>query len=405
MDDDRQVPAAPPEAPAALLPRGLVIVLGCAGTVITVAGIRELSWLLGPVFLALMLVIAVSPVQSALNRRGVPRWVSTISILVILYLVILVLAGVLVVSVAQLAALLPSYSSTASSMGESVTKLLASYGVGAEQINSVLQQIDPNRVADILTTILSSLTSVATTLFFVLALMFFIGLDAAGFPERIAQVFSARPNVATALSSFAGGTRRYLVVSSVFGLICAVLDAIALEILGVPLPLLWAVLAFITNYIPNIGFFVGLVPPALLALLDGTARTGDPQDGLRQMFLTVAAYLLINVVIQTVIQPRFVGNVVGLSVTVTFLALAFWAWALGPLGAILAIPITLLAKALLVDVDPQSRWIDALVGSGEVVDAHGRHLAAEDEDAGTGASDVVAQGAGTEGTGGAPAAT
>jgi predicted PurR-regulated permease PerM len=201
------------------------------------------------------------------------------------------------------------------------------------------------------------LTSLASTLFFVLALMFFMGLDAAGFPGRIAAITAARPNVAEALVSFARGTRRYLVVSSIFGLICSVLDAIALEVLSVPLPLLWAVLAFITNYIPNIGFFVGLVPPALLALLDG---------GPREMALTIVAYMLINVVIQTVIQPKFVGDVVGLSVTVTFLATAFWAWALGPLGALLAIPMTLLTKALLIDVDPGTRWIDVLIGSDAV---------------------------------------
>jgi predicted PurR-regulated permease PerM len=149
------------------------------------------------------------------------------------------------------------------------------------------------------------------------------------------------------------------VVSSVFGVICSVLDIAALQWLTVPLPVLWGVLAFITNYIPNIGFFVGLVPPAMLALLDG---------GVREMVFVIIAYLAINVVIQTVIQPKFVGDVVGLSVTVTFLATAFWAWALGALGALLAIPLTLLVKAVLIDVDPGSRWLDALIGSHDAQD-------------------------------------
>jgi predicted PurR-regulated permease PerM len=354
-DDDRLV--APDETAAPMLPRGLVVVLGAAGVVVAVSGMRELGWLIGPGFLALMLVVAVSPVQAAMLRRGVPRWVSTIAILLILYLVLLALAGVLVVSVARLATLLPSYSTRASELLASVTTKLADYGVGTDQISNLAKQVDVGRVADLLTTVLSSLTSLASTLFFVLALMFFMGLDAAGFPQRIASIRAVRPNVAQALTSFASGTRRYLVVSSIFGLICSLLDAVALQVLSVPLPVLWAVLAFITNYIPNIGFFVGLVPPALLALLDG---------GPREMALTIAAYMLINVLIQTVIQPKFVGDVVGLSVTVTFLATAFWAWALGPLGALLAIPMTLLAKALLIDVDPGTRWVDVLIGSGPV---------------------------------------
>jgi len=349
MDD-----VAEPGPQGAGIPRGVVMLVGAAAVVLCVAGMQQISWLLGPVFLAMMLVVAVSPLQSALLRHGVPRWISTITILLVLYLVLLALAGVLVVSVAQLATLLPSYQDRATAMLNSVTKLLASYNIGTDQITNLARQVDPGRVADVLTTVLSSLTSLATTLFFVLTLMFFMGLDAAGFPARVEQIATVRPAFAQALTAFARGTRRYLVVSSVFGLICSVLDAIALEVLSVPLPLLWAVLAFITNYIPNIGFFVGLVPPAMLALLDG---------GTQEMVLTIAAYLAINVVIQTVIQPKFVGDVVGLSITVTFLATAFWAWVLGPLGALLAIPMTLLAKALLVDVDPQTRWLDLLIGS------------------------------------------
>jgi AI-2 transport protein TqsA len=94
------------------------------------------------------------------------------------------------------------------------------------------------------------------------------------------------------------------------------------------------------------------VPPALLGLL-----TGGPQ----LMLIVILVYCGINFVVQSIIQPRFIGDAVGLSVTVTFLVLVFWAWLLGPLGAILAIPLTLLAKALLVDVDPRAKWADALL--------------------------------------------
>src|SRR4029453_10723033 len=77
--------------------------------------------------------------------------------------------------------------------------------------------------------------------------------------------------------------------------------------------------------------------------------------------IVIVVYCVLNTVIQSVIQPRFIGDAVGLSVTGTFVVLFFWAWVLGPLGAILAIPIPLLCKALLVDIDPQARWADALL--------------------------------------------
>jgi len=123
-------------------------------------------------------------------------------------------------------------------------------------------------------------------------------------------------------------------------------------LLGIPLAVTWGLLSFITNYIPNIGFILGVIPPALLGLL-----TGGP----KLMVIVIVVYCVLNTVIQSVIQPRFIGDAVGLSVTVTFVVLFFWAWLLGPLGAILAIPITLLCKALLVDIDPQARWADALL--------------------------------------------
>ena len=160
-----------------------------------------------------------------------------------------------------------------------------------------------------------------------------------------------------ALSSFAHNTRRYLVVSTIFGLIVAVFDIVALALLGIPAPLVWGLLSFITNYIPNIGFVIGVIPPAILALLEG---------GPSLMLAVIAIYCVVNFVIQSVIQPKVVGDAVGLSGTVTMISLAFWAWVLGALGALLAVPLTLLARAILVEADPRSRWLLPLL-SGDPV--------------------------------------
>jgi AI-2 transport protein TqsA len=156
------------------------------------------------------------------------------------------------------------------------------------------------------------------------------------------------------VQGFTSGTRTYLIVTTVFGLIVAVLDTAALWIVGIPLAFTWGVLSFITNFIPNVGFIIGLIPPAVLGLLIG---------GPEKMIVVIAIYGVLNFVVQSLVQPRFIGDAVGLSITVTFLALVFWAWLLGPLGAILAIPLTLLGKTLLVDIDPLAGWADALLRS------------------------------------------
>jgi predicted PurR-regulated permease PerM len=121
-------------------------------------------------------------------------------------------------------------------------------------------------------------------------------------------------------------------------------------------------LAFITNYIPNIGFIIGLVPPTIIALLDKDVVTA---------IIVVVVYCVLNFVIQTIIQPRVVGVTVGLSATLSFLSLIVWATILGASGAFLAIPLSLLVKALLVDVDPEQNWVGVLLSSekpGDVTD-------------------------------------
>ena len=239
-------------------------------------------------------------------------------------------------------------------MVDGLKKTLAGFGVGQAQIQSATQGISLNSIAGYVGDVLAGLSGLATMIILVLALLLFFIADAATFDKRLDSIAGDRPHIVGALDTFARGTRSYLFVTTVFGFIVAVLDTIALEIMGVPLAILWGVLAFITNYIPNIGFIFGLIPPAILALLTG---------GWSLFVIVIVVYSLLNVIIQSLIQPRFIGDSVGLSATVTFVTLLFWAWVLGGLGALLAVPLTLLAKALLVDIDPGARWADALIRS------------------------------------------
>jgi AI-2 transport protein TqsA len=116
----------------------------------------------------------------------------------------------------------------------------------------------------------------------------------------------------------------------------------------------WGVLAFVTNYIPNIGFILGVIPPALIALPDG---------GVGSAVAVVVAYTVINVVVQTIIQPRFTGDAVGISATVAFVSLIFWAYVLGTLGALLAVPATLFLKSVLLVNSVPASWVNALVSA------------------------------------------
>ena len=330
------------------------MLVGSASGFLVLAGLYFTAWLVGPVFLALIIVIAISPVQSWLRRRGWPGWLTTLVLVVLVVGLLLLFALVIVVSIARLAALLPQYADRADDLLQSLAGSLGQFGVEPGQLQQAVGSIDPAKLVAVIGAFLAGLSGAVSSLVFLLCLLLFLSVESGGMDERLAAVAGDRPNLERALRSFARGTRTYLVVTTVFGLIVGVLDGAALAVIGVPLPVLWGALSFLTNFIPNVGFIIGLVPPALLALLSG---------GVPEMLLVIGVYCVLNFVIQSLIQPRFVGDSVGLAMTTTFLALIFWAWLLGPLGALLAIPLTLLVKALLVDVDPTARWAIALAGS------------------------------------------
>jgi AI-2 transport protein TqsA len=349
-----------PNAPAAqrwLMPRGLIVLLGMTGLLVSVLALRQFASILAPVLLALVLVIGVHPLTGILRRRGAPMWVAVTITLIAVLALVLGLAAALALSVARLATILPTYEDSFNQLVDDVRSGLASLGVGQDQIRGALEQISFSSIASVVGGLLAGIAGAFSNLLFLLFVVTFMTLDAVGFSGRLSRARQQRADVVGALDTFIHGTRSYLLVSTLFGLIVAAVDTGFLWLVGVPLPLLWGLLAFITNYIPNVGFIIGLVPPALLALLEG---------GPRLMVIVIVAYSVINFVIQSIIQPKFVADAVNLSLTLTFLSLVFWAFVVGPLGAVLAIPLTLLAKALLLDVDPNTRWISGLLVGGPV---------------------------------------
>lgn len=335
------------------LPRALLLLIGTAAAVVVVAGLRGVADLLAPAFLALVLTVLAHPIRRWLDR-WMPSWAASAVCIVVVYVGVVLLALAVVVAAARFGQLLPTYADELQDRVDAVVRRLGDLGVGQAQVDQMASSFDVGMLGGFVGDLLTDLLGLVSNLFFILALVLFMTMDGGSFPRQLERVRAVKPQIVVAFTDFAHGTRRYLAVSTVFGLVVAVLDTVALALLGVPLPLLWGLLAFITNYIPNIGFVIGLVPPAILALLEG---------GPGLMLAVVAVYCLLNVVIQSVIQPKVVGDSVGLSTTLSFFSLVFWTWVIGPLGALLAIPLTLFAKALLVDTDPEARWLRPLISN------------------------------------------
>jgi len=336
------------------LPRALVVLLGAAAAVVVLAGVQAVAWFAGPVFLALVVVITLDPVRTWLRRKGLPRWLTVAVLVVTVYTALLAFFLVVVVSVAQLSVLLPRYTGRVDELLHDGLTVLGRFGVGEPELRTMLSSVDAGKLVGLAGSLLAGVGGLVTNLAFLLALLLFLSAETAWAGQRLGRIARDRPWISASLRGFVLGTRRYLFVTTVFGGLVAALDTTALALLSVPGAVLWGLLAFVTNYVPNVGFVIGVAPPAVIALLDG---------GWSSLLVVLVVYAGLNFVVQSLIQPRFVAGSVGLSTLVTVLALVFWTWLLGPLGAVLAVPATLLAKALLVDVDPRARWADALLSA------------------------------------------
>jgi AI-2 transport protein TqsA len=344
----------PAAAPGQGSHRALRLAVGAAAVVVLLLGLSQLSRIVGPFFLALNLMIVVWPVQRFLSRR-----VHRVLAAILSGLLAIVIIGLLFWAIGWAASLfvqeIPQYKPQFQTMYDQALNLAAQFGVTSTQIIDQLKSINPGSVVSVVGSLLSNVGGAVSLFVVVITVLLFMVVDSVDFETRLVRLGERHnPMLVLALNSFAQGVRKYWVTSTVFGLIVSTLTWVGLAAYGIPLAIVWAVLAFVTNYIPNIGFVIGLVPAAVMGLL---------AKGPWGAVFVIVLYGVLNFVIQGVVQPKVAGEAVGVTSTVSFLSLLVWAVVLGPLGALLALPATLFVKALVVDADPEARWLNALIAS------------------------------------------
>lgn len=335
-------------------PRTAFALLVLASGFVALLGVKELAGIVAPLLLTINLFVAAYPIQLLLMRAHVPRPAAQAALTVVVFLILGLFFFSLVWAVTALVRELPGYQEEFVTLYDELVVLLAGFGITEAWILEQLQTISPANFAGIVQRAIGGVTDFLTAMAIVVTMVFMMAIDGGSFPARGRMLRRHQGSVAESLTNFVTGVRRYWVVSSIFGLIVAVIDVVALMMLGVPLALVWGILSFLTNYIPNVGFLIGVVPPALMALL---------ANGPFNALAVVAVYSAVNLVVQAIIQPKFNGDAVGVTASVSFLSLLLWGYVLGPLGALLGLPMTLLVKALLVDPDPQMRWLNAFLSN------------------------------------------
>jgi predicted PurR-regulated permease PerM len=326
---------------------------GTASAVVVAFGMAAIGSILAPTLLALVLTICAQPVRVWLTRHGTPVGLATGAVALTVFALLAGFAALLIVALAQFVGMLPQYASQIEQIGANIGAWLQTIGVGQQEVTTIASGFDPAKFLDFFTGLLGGAFGLVSFGVVVLTMLILMPADAAYTPTLLRQLKPTHPNLVYAMSGFAHSVRRYMVVTTVLGLVQGVINGFALWLLGVPAALLWAILAFLCSYIPNVGYFIAIIPPLVFGYLTG---------GWGTVIAIIVVYGIINAVVQSIVQPKVVGNAVALSQTLTFFSVLFWAVVLGPLGAILAVPLTLLVRAVLVDSDPRARVWRAAIG-------------------------------------------
>jgi AI-2 transport protein TqsA len=334
----------------ALLAGPLVPLAAIVLVLVGALALREVASVVVPVLFGLFLALVAWPMVGRLEQRGVRHVVAvTIAMLVVL-VIVLVALGIATFSVAELILQVPKYETRLREQVGLLQETLAGFGISVDPA-ALVALIEPSQVLAFLRPIASAASSGGVAVFVLVVTMLYALFGAAGLQARARQTFGEEHALIAGIERFGIDLRRYLVVRAQLGLFAAVLSFVLLLVLGVPFPALWAFLVFAASFVPNIGTFIALIPPTIMAFLAG---------GLVPAIVVIVGYVLINFAQDQFLQPIIMGSELNLSPLVVFLSVVAWAWILGAAGALLAVPLTVGLVAIM-EAFPGSRAVAALL--------------------------------------------
>jgi len=332
--------------------RGFRILISVAALVIIIAGVSLAQSVVVLFLVSFFLALLGTPAVLWLKEKHIP---SVFAVLIVMagMIVIILLIGVQIgTSFSSFSDNLPALQSRIREQVLGLIVLLKSKGIVVQE-NFFLDYVNPETIMKLTADLLTGLSSVLSDLVLILLTVTFILLEVSSFPLKLRAVIGDPKQKFPQFTHFANDMKRYMVIKTLISLATGILIAFWLYILDVDYPILWGFLAFLLNYIPNIGSIVAAIPAVVLAVI---------QLGFGSAVLVAAGYILVNFVIGNVIEPKVMGRKLRLSTLVVFLSLIFWGGLLGLVGAILSIPLTMTLKFAF-ENNESTKWIAVLLGS------------------------------------------
>jgi AI-2 transport protein TqsA len=326
--------------------------LTAAAVVVVIAGMRASAGILVPFLLAVFVAVICAPLYQAMRRRGLPSSVSMLALVLIILAAMLLLVGAIERAVGVLSGNMPGYLAAFSTQTDKLWVWLGAHGLELPEA-TLRDSFNPQVLLRHAGTVASTLGDVLITTFIVVLVAIFILLEGSALPDKMRGVHGLSTDTWNRLSQIVADVRRYMFLKTIMSLLTGALIALWSMAVGIDFPIALGILAFALNYIPTIGSIVAAIPGILLAFVE---------FGLGSAALTTVAYVVINIGVSNGIEPRYLGHGLGLSPLVVIICVLFWGWVLGPMGMLLAVPLTMSVKIAL-ESDEHTKWLALLMSA------------------------------------------
>lgn len=326
--------------------------LGLAAVVVIVAGLKAASSLFVPFLLAGFISLLCAPALFWMRDRGLPNAIALIVVLLGLLGIGALFGGLMSTSINEFTRELPSYQKRFGSVVSSFMSTLADLGIDFGASVDDANPFDPQAALGLVGNLAGNLGSLLNNAFLLFLTVCFMLLEASSFPSKIQEAFGNSPEMESRMAEIGDSIRRYLGIKTLTSMLTGFLAYGLLLMLGVKFAPLWGLIAFLLNFVPAVGSVIAAVPAVALALVDNSPQTA---------LLVALFYIGINICVGNFLEPRVMGDGMGLSPLIVILSLVFWGWVMGPVGMVLAVPLTVILRITL-DSQESTQWVAVLLG-------------------------------------------
>ena len=326
--------------------------LPLACLVVIIAGVRAAASIVVPLLLAIFIAVILMPAFIGLQKLRIPPSIAMLILVLGVTFIGFIIVRIMSKSIENFVTKLPDYQDTLYVYKDKLIEWLNKKGADALS-DSLNEHVKPDKMAEYAKGIVSSLSQLVSQAMLIFLIVIFLLFEATIIPRKLRSMPNFSDSTMARLNQMVDTVKQYLGIKTFISLLTGGLVSLWLFMLRQDYAIPFGMLAFFLNYVPNIGSVVAAIPAILLALLEG---------GIRESVLCTVGYLIINIGLGNFLEPKMLGRGLGISPAFILITMLFWGWALGPVGMLLSVPLTMVFKIAL-ESHPETKWLSIILGS------------------------------------------